>query len=101
DLPEMKSADERALLHSEWDPHEAGLPICVFVIGVRKPEGVFRWVVEPVIEDGRAVLHRDAATSWQSLDETGAVQLIEQVNAWYDALSPPPKSRGRQMTQSR
>src|SRR5262249_2806070 len=43
DLPEMKSADERALLHSEWDPHEAGLPICVFVIGVRKPEGVFRW----------------------------------------------------------
>jgi hypothetical protein len=58
DLPDMKNADERVLSHLGRNSMEADLPLCAFVIGVRKPEGTYRWVVEPVVEDGRAVLHR-------------------------------------------
>jgi hypothetical protein len=97
DLPTIQNADERTLSHLGRDPFEAGLPLCVFVIGVRKPEGLYRWVVEPVIDDGRALLQRDAAVNWQTLDAAGADRLIAQVNAWYDALNegPAPKPHGR------
>ena len=97
DLPTIEDADERVLSHFGRDPFEASLPICVFVIGVRKLEGIYRWVVEPVVDDGRALLHRDVEASWQTLDEAGAARLIGQVNAWYDALNggPTPKPRGR------
>jgi hypothetical protein len=76
---------------------DASLPLCVFVIGVRKPEGVYRWAVEPAVEEGRALLRRDTEGKWQALDETGAARLISQVNAWYDALNggPTPRTQGR------
>jgi hypothetical protein len=95
DLPDLEN--ERAFSHLGSDPFEAALPLCAFVIGVRKPEGVYRWTVEPVVEDGRALLHRDVKTDWQPLDEAGAARLIAQVNAWYDALNGngTPKPRGR------
>jgi hypothetical protein len=85
DLPDRQNADERVLSHLGRDSFEAMLPICVFVIGVRKPEGIYRWVVEPVLENGQALLHRNAKVSWQPLDEVGVARLIERVNAWYDA----------------
>jgi hypothetical protein len=97
DLPTVQNADERVLSHLARNPSEATLPLCVFVIGVRKPEGIYRWAVEPVVEDGRALLHRDVEAHWQTLDEAGAARLIHQVNTWYDALNggPTPKPRGR------
>jgi hypothetical protein len=97
DLPNIESADERVLSHLPRDSSETTLPLCVFVIGVRKPEGIYRWIVEPVIDDGQALLHRDIAPNWQALDETGVAQLIGQVNAWYDALNgrSTPKTHGR------
>jgi hypothetical protein len=97
DLPDIQHADERVLSHLGRDPFEANLPICVFVVGVRKPEGIYRWVVEPVVEDGRALLHRAVGANWQTLDDAGAARLIGQVNAWYDALNrgSTTKMRGR------
>jgi hypothetical protein len=97
DLPDIENADERVLSTLGKDRFENPLPICVFVIGVRKPEGIYRWVVEPFIEDGRALLHRNVETNWQTLDAAGAARLIDQVNAWYDARNgdSSPKSRGR------
>jgi hypothetical protein len=86
DLPDAKDADERVRSHLGKDPSEAMLPICVFVIGVRKPEGIYRWIVEPMIADGRALLRREGEPSWHILDEAGAVRLISQVNDWYDVL---------------
>jgi hypothetical protein len=96
DLPNTQNADERVLSHLGRDPLEASLPLCVFVIGVRKPEAIYRWVVEPVVEAGRALLPRDVEANWQILDEAGAARMIGQVNAWYDALNGAslPKSRG-------
>jgi|SRR6516162_7674679 hypothetical protein len=97
DLPAPRDADERVLLLLPRDPMETALPICVFVIGVRKPEGMYRWVVEPVIEEGRALLRRDAEPNWHALDETAATRLIAQVNRWYDVLQSDltPKRRER------
>jgi hypothetical protein len=93
DLPDIRHAEERVLSH-----RADSLPICVFVIGARKPEGVYRWIVEPVIEDGQAQLRQAAEPHWQVLDEAGAARLIDQVNVWYDARKSDfaPKGRGRQ-----
>jgi hypothetical protein len=103
DLPTVQKADERVLSHLGRDPFEAGLPLCVFVIGVRKPEGLYRWVVEPIAGRGRAMLQlhvftqREVQAKWQPLDDAGVERLIAQVNAYYDALNAGalPKSRGR------
>jgi hypothetical protein len=99
DLPTIQNADERVLSHLGRDPFEAGLPLCVFVIGVRNPEGLYRWVVEPVVDANRALLLRDVAANWQTLDEAGAARMIGQVNAWYDAFNgvSTPRSRGRHL----
>src|SRR5881296_3422800 len=40
DLPNIQEGDARVLSHLPRDPSEARLPLCVFVIGVRKPEGI-------------------------------------------------------------
>jgi len=97
DLPNIQHPAERVLSHFTENHMEAKFPICVFVIGVRKPEGICSWAVEPVIEDFRAVLHRNVEANWQTLDEEEAARLISQVNAWYDALdiSWMPKARQR------
>jgi hypothetical protein len=103
DLPDVKDADEdeRVLSHLGRNSFEAEFPICVFVIGVRNPEGIYRWVVEPVIEDSRALLRRDVATDWDPLDEAGAARLIGRVNAWYDALDGGSTPRVRDGTRRR
>jgi hypothetical protein len=103
DLPTIGNADERVLSHLGRDPLEAGLPLCVFVVGVRKPEGLFRWVVEPLVDHGRAILQsqvftqRDEQARWQPLDDAGARRLVAQVNAYYDALNTgdSPKTGAR------
>lgn len=96
DLPDTQDSDARVVSHHGSDSLEGTLPICLFVIGVRKPEGIYRWLVEPVVEDGRALLHRDVDANWQPLDEAGVARLIGQVNAWYEALNGDvtPKRRG-------
>ena len=85
DLPNVKDANGRVRSHLGRDSFEAELPVCAFVIGVRKPEGIYRWVVEPAVDNGRPLLRRDAETRWHALDEAGVDRLIDQVDAWYDA----------------
>jgi hypothetical protein len=97
DLPDNLNAEERALAHLPGNALEGSLPVCVFAIGVRKPEGTYRWVVDPVVEDGRALLHQDREPNWQVLDEAGVARLIAQVIAWYDTfqVNSTPKRRDR------
>jgi hypothetical protein len=97
DLPKLQNTDGRSLSGRGRDRFEAALPLCVFVIGVRKPEGVYRWVAEPAVEDGRAVLRHETGANWEPLDEAAAARLVGQVNAWYDAVNggPTPILRGR------
>ncbi len=97
DLPDIPEVDERVLLHLGRNSSEASLPICLFVIGVRKPEGIYSWVAEPVIDGSQALLRRDEKHDWRSLDDAAVVRLIRQVNDWYDArqgeLSPKGQNR--------
>jgi hypothetical protein len=97
DLPDLHNNGEEPLSRPSGSASEAKLPLCAFVIGVRKPEGVYRWAVEPVVEEGRALLRRETGANWQPLDEAGVARLIGQVEAWYDALNgtPTPKTRRR------
>jgi hypothetical protein len=99
DLPGIRDADEQVLAHFGKDAVEAALPLCAFLIGVRKPEGLYRWVVEPVVAAGRPALHRDGEANWQTLDETSVARLIGQVEAWYAALQDESaqKRRDRQV----
>jgi hypothetical protein len=97
DLPDTQNANMRVLSHLQRDRFEATLPLCVFVIGARKPEGVYRWIVEPVVEDGRALLRHNTELNWRPLDKAGAADMIRQVKAWYAALnggSTPKSHRG-------
>lgn len=82
DLPTPETATLRMLSQRS----DATLPVSVFAVGVRKPEGIYCWSVEPVIRDGRATLERVDRPAWHALDEAGVDQLIGQVAAWYEAL---------------
>lgn len=102
DLPTGEEAEKRVLSHPGREPNEAALPLCVVFVGVRKPEGIFRWTVEPVVEEGRALLRPNALPTWEPFDARAAAQLIAQVDAWYDARSaatdPPPRGRRARAT---
>src|SRR5262249_47741081 len=80
DLPADLSGEEPAFSRLGGGAREAMLPICVFAVGVRKPEGAYRWAVAPAVEDGRALLRRDGETRWEALDEAGVARLVGQVN---------------------
>jgi hypothetical protein len=100
DLPDMQSVESGVMSHGltlKRNPVEECVPICVFVIGVRTPEGIYRWSIEPVVADGQASLRECREANWQALDEEGADRLIGQVNAWYDARdgNSTPKARVR------
>jgi hypothetical protein len=87
DLPNIPDAEKQSCSHLGKDLLQLELPICVFGIGIRKPEGIYRWVVEPVVENGRPLLHRVEQANWQPLNEEGVDCLIGQANAWYESLN--------------
>ncbi|SRR6266849_5471275 len=96
DLPEIQRVELGVMSHGltlKRNPVEKLVPICVFVVGVRKPEGIYRWSLEPVVENGQASLRECREANWQDLDEQGADRLIGQVNAWYDAVNEGPTSK--------
>jgi len=100
DLPDEQSFELGVSSHDlamKRDPVENSFPICVFVVGVRKTEGYYRWCVEPRAVDGRATLISLTKANWQALDEAGADRMISQVNAYYDARngSSTSEPRGR------
>jgi hypothetical protein len=95
DLPEPDKVDHDPGLPADWDPLEAAFPVCLFVIGVREPNGIYRWLAEPVIRDGHAELQAGATNSWHRIDKTEITRLIRQVRDWYDArggTSKQPRS---------
>lgn len=96
DLPPIESADEHVHSHPHSMP---GLPVCAFVIGVRNLDGLYRWVVEPTVADGRGVLRHQAQPDWRPLDDAGVDRIVTEVSGYYDALSAGatwerPRGRG-------
>lgn len=87
DLPNPSTVDEEFSSNRDRQLRDVGLPLAIFVIGVRQPEGIYRWLVEPVVEEGHALLRYSESGAWQSLDEGAIARLIERVSTWYEALN--------------
>ena len=85
DVPEVAQAERYVLSHPKL-AKGTSVPFCVFAIGVRGPEGRYRWVAEPVIEEGRAYLDTHPRPQWVDLNEEAAAALVRRVSEWYDAL---------------
>ncbi|MGL4553389.1 MAG: hypothetical protein ACRC33_19655 [Gemmataceae bacterium] len=79
------------------DPVEAQWPVCAFLIEIRKLNGVFRWVREPAVRDGRAELIDGEKDSWHPIDTANITRLIEQAREWYDLRSEATRN-GREET---
>jgi hypothetical protein len=71
DLPDTSDIDEQARSRRARNPAIIEFPICDLVIGVRKPEGMYRWDIEPVVDEGRALLSLNRDADWQPLDDGG------------------------------
>jgi hypothetical protein len=98
DLPSVEEAESQLPSQLRREAAGAALPLCVFLIGVRQPEGLCRWLVEPVVEDGQASLRRNPEPTWQPLDDAVVNRLLAQVNTWYDALNGPSEAEPRGRT---
>lgn len=65
---------------------EISLPLCAFVIDVRKNVGYYTWIIEPAIESGNAKLLWNGESGWKNLDEAAVHALVDKVNRWYDLM---------------
>ena len=66
---------------------EFAIPLCAFLFDVRNNQGVYRWLMEPVLEDGIPKLDRVGDTRWARLDERTVNTIVDQVAGWYEALA--------------
>src|SRR5436309_1321815 len=84
DLPAAPDTEREVREHLPTDRPEIALPVCLFLIDVRNLQGLYRWLVEPAVEEG-ARLNGTGEPTWRPLDDAGVADLIGQVNEWYDA----------------
>ena len=70
---------------------EYDLPVCAFLIDVKKNEGYFCWVVEPIVEDEEPSLERCREPRWKPLNAQALKIIVGRVAEWYDALRPVVK----------
>lgn len=93
DMPNPSKVDERICFDVDKLYRTGGLPLAIFAIGVRQPEGIYRWLVEPIVEEDDVALQPQLTGPWQSLDDAGVERLIDRVNAWYEALNGGPTAK--------
>jgi len=62
-------------------------PVCLFFFTMRDDRGYYTWLREPTVtKQGRPRLSVCAEPDCKVLDEESLSQLVETINAWYDAL---------------
>ncbi|HAA32337.1 MAG TPA: hypothetical protein DCE56_37355 [Cyanobacteria bacterium UBA8553] len=61
-------------------------PVCVFLFTMEDDRGYYRWIRYTVSESNQ-VLHSIEPDRWYPLDEHEIGQIVDDVNAWYDAKS--------------
>ncbi|HEY9660694.1 MAG TPA: DUF4365 domain-containing protein [Allocoleopsis sp.] len=66
------------------DPQDLPFPVCVFLFTMEDDRGYYRWTKYSPSQSSQAA---NAVTphQWHCLDEHAVEQIIEDVNAWYDA----------------
>jgi hypothetical protein len=62
------------------------LPVCVFVVNVRKNKAFYAWVAEPQVEAKGATLRFHETGTFHPLDPAAVSDIIDRVKAWYDVL---------------
>lgn len=66
--------------------HNVPFPLYLFLFTMEGDKGYYRWL-NNVIADSNQVSPVLQKEQWHSLDENGIRQIVDDVNAWYDAKS--------------
>ncbi len=61
-------------------------PVCIFLFNMEDDKGYYRWIRYPLAESNQ-LLHSIEQDKWHSLDEYEIEQIVDDVNAWYNAKS--------------
>jgi hypothetical protein len=62
------------------------LPLVTCAVSFATLKASYCWMLEPVVERGRASLRRPVGYDWQSFDENAAREITSAVTAFYDVL---------------
>ncbi|CAN5704783.1 hypothetical protein BH23PLA1_BH23PLA1_44770 [soil metagenome] len=66
---------------------EVPYPFCLFYFTMEDNKGYFTWTAEPMIDDeGRPRLRYHEAPHCTEIDREVLDQIVDKVNAWYDAF---------------
>jgi hypothetical protein len=61
-------------------------PVCVFLFTMENDRGYYRWIRYSLAESNQVLRSREQEL-WHPLDEHEIGQIVDDVNAWYDAKS--------------
>ena len=64
---------------------DATFPVCMLAFSATSSAGWFRWIVEPVLEDGSASLRLSSSPRFRRATDELRDQLIDDVNRWFEA----------------
>jgi Domain of unknown function (DUF4365) len=62
------------------------VPLLVCAVSFMNLKAEYCWMLEPVVDRGRASLKRSVGYEWASFDENAAHEIVEAVTAFYDVL---------------
>jgi hypothetical protein len=74
---------------------DAVFPVCMVSFSPVGEQGYFRWIIEPSVESGVAVLGYAARTHFEPLTNDVVDRLVHDVSAWYDARRDGASARSR------
>lgn len=87
ELPDVPSADLGPRPMRRKQLLGFTMPLCAFLFDVRSNRGFFRWIIEPVLDEGEPRLARQPSNEWTRLDERVIGDIVDRVVDWYDALA--------------
>ncbi|MBD2495729.1 DUF4365 domain-containing protein [Nostoc sp. FACHB-280] len=61
--------------------HNVPFTLCLLLFTIEDDQGYYKWLNHVIVDSNQVYLQ------WHSLDENGIRQIVDDVNAWYDAKS--------------
>lgn len=65
---------------------DMGVPLIAFAVQVRELDARYSWIIEPVVEEGAAVLSHTPEYDWKKLDDRAMEEILERLNEYWDRL---------------
>lgn len=69
------------------DFRDTPFPVCLFFFTMMDDKAYFKWIVEPIVEDGKATLRLHEENMLEALDNAQLDELVSRVEEWYDVRS--------------